>query len=94
MQETQVRSLIQEDPTCCGATTEPLWHHVSQLLSLCSRARDLQLLSPSVATSEAHEPERLCSATREAGTPQLESDPHLPQLGKSPCSMKTQDSKK
>ena len=45
MQETHVRSLVQEDPTCCGATKP-------QLSSLCSRAQEkhqahvLQLLKP------------------------------------------------
>ena len=41
-----------EDPTCCGAT-KPC---VTQLLSLCSVAWELQLLSPRAATTEARTP--------------------------------------
>ena len=48
-QGTRVRALVQEDPTCCGA-------HEPQLLSLCSRAREPQLLSPRATTTEAHVP--------------------------------------
>ena len=51
MQETWVWSLMWEDPTCCGAM-KPV-----HLLSLRSRARELQLLSP--CTLE------LCCVTRE-----------------------------
>ena len=54
MQRTRVRALVQEDPTCHGAT-KPVRH---QLLSLRSRVREPQLLSP-----RAWSP---CSATREA----------------------------
>ena len=39
IQETQVQSLVWEEPTCCGATKP-------QLLSLCSGAWELQRLSP------------------------------------------------
>ena len=61
MQGTQVQALVQEDPTCRGATKpvrhnywacalEPMshnhWTHVPQLLSLHSRAREPQLLKP------------------------------------------------
>ena len=42
MQETQVWSLVWEDPTRLRATKS----HVPQLLSLCSRAQDPQLRSP------------------------------------------------
>ena len=42
MQETWVQSLIQEDPTCYGAT-EPV-HHI---LNLCPRSWEPQLLKPS-----------------------------------------------
>ena len=49
MQGTRVRALVREDPTCCGATKP-------QLLSLLSRAREPQLLSPSATTTEAREP--------------------------------------
>ena len=44
MQEIQVQSLIQEDPTSLEAT---------KLLSLCSRAHELQLLSLCVPSTEA-----------------------------------------
>ena len=53
MQGTQVRALVQEDPTCQGAT-KPV--HQPQLLSLHSRAREPQLLSPHATTTEAHAP--------------------------------------
>ena len=49
MQGTRVRSLVREDPTCCRAT-KPVH---PQLLSLCSRAREPQLLSPRATTNEA-----------------------------------------
>ena len=52
MQGTQVRSLVWEDPTCRGATKPS----VPQLLSLCSRACEPQLLSPRAATTEARAP--------------------------------------
>ena len=50
MQGTRARSLVQEDPTCCGAT-KPV-----RLLSLHSRAREPQLLSPHATTTEARTP--------------------------------------
>ena len=52
MQGTRVQSLVREDPTCHGATKP----RASQLLSLCSRAREPQLLSPRAATTEACAP--------------------------------------
>ena len=48
MQETRVQPLIQEDPTYFGTT--------KQLLSLDSRAQELQLLSPRATATEAHMP--------------------------------------
>ena len=48
MQGTRVRALLWEDPTCRGATKP----HVPQLLSLCSRACEPQLLSPHATTTE------------------------------------------
>ena len=52
MQETWVPSLIREDPTCCGATKP-------QLLSLCSRTREPQLLSlPHTTVSGRETPSR------------------------------------
>ena len=41
---------------------------VPQLLRMCSRAQELQLLSPSAAATEAHSPPSPCSATRGATT--------------------------
>ena len=41
---------------------------VPQLLSLCSREREPQLLSPRAAITEAHAPKSPCSTTREAIT--------------------------
>ena len=52
VQETRVQALVQEDPTCRGATKAC----VPQLLSLCSRAREPQLLSPRATTTEACAP--------------------------------------
>ena len=61
--------------------------HAPQLLSLCSRAWELQLLSPHgspralermLHTKRRHRNEKPC-------TPQLESSPLSPQLGKSLC---------
>ena len=52
MQGTRIRALVREDPTCRGATKP----RASQLLSLCSRAREPQLLSPRAATTEARAP--------------------------------------
>ena len=46
MQGTQVRALVQEDPTC----------RAPQLLSLRSRAHEPQLLSPRAMATEAGAP--------------------------------------
>ena len=70
MRGTQVRSLVQEDPTCWGATKpvhhnyracalEPAslnyWAHIPQLLKPAHpRAHVPQLLNPHAATTEAH----------------------------------------
>ena len=62
MQGTWVQALVQEDPTCCGAAKP-----VPQLLSLCSRAREPQLMSPRDTTTEACAPR--------AGAPQQEKPP-------------------
>ena len=56
--------------------------HVSQLLSLCSRVRELHLLSPCGTAAEAHTAWSPCS-TREAHALQLESGPRSLQLEKS-----------
>ena len=52
MQGTWVRALVREDPTCRGAN-KPV---APQLLSLCSRAHEPQLLSLRVTATEAHMP--------------------------------------
>ena len=80
-QGTWVRALVQDDPTCHGATKpvhhkywacalEPMshnyWAHVPQLLSLRSRACEPQLLSPWAATTEACAPRVGAPQQREA----------------------------
>ena len=73
MQETQVQSLIQEDPTCLGAT-KPVRHNYRacalEPLSHNYRANVLQLLKP--VRPRAHSLQQqatamrsLCTATRE-----------------------------
>ena len=70
MQGTLVRALVREDPTCRRAT-KPVrhnyWASVPQLLSLCSRAREPQLLSPRATATEA--------STLRARAPQQEKPP-------------------
>ena len=51
MQRTWVQSLVLEGPTCRGAT-KPV--HAPQLLSLCSRAREPQLLRPTCQQPVLH----------------------------------------
>ena len=51
MQGPWVQSLVQEDPTCHGAVA-----CAPQLLSLRSRAREPQLLSPRATTTEGRVP--------------------------------------
>ena len=72
----QVRSLVQEDPTCLSN-----WAHVPQLLSLRSRAGKPQLLKP--ARPRAH-------TRQEEKPPQWEAQ--APQLGSSPCLLQLQKS--
>ena len=48
MQGSLVRSLVREDPTCHRATK------TLQLLNLCSRAQEPQLLSPSTLEPMLH----------------------------------------
>ena len=74
MQETQVQSLGQEDPTCQGAT-KPVHHNYRACVP---EPRELQPLSPRAARA----PESLCSTTREACALQLGSSPCWPQLEK------------
>ena len=88
MQETQVQSLVQEDPTCQGATKYA--HHNYWAYGLQSRSCDYwihhipQLLKP------MHP--RVCAQQQEkppwwgAHTPQLEGIPISPELEKSPHS--------
>ena len=87
MQETQVRSLVQEDPTCRGATkpvchnywacalelaSQNYWARTPQLLKPeRSRAPMLQLLSLHAATTEVRVP-RAC-APQEEKPPQWEA---------------------
>ena len=63
MQEMWVWSLIWEDFTFFWAT-KPM----SQFLSLCYRAQELQLLSPRGATPKACVHQSRCSTTRETTT--------------------------
>ena len=78
MQGTPVRSLVQEDPTCHGAT-EPVHQH--------SGAHEPQLLSLSADITEVqvpgdHAQQQKKSLQREACAPQLGSCARLPQLEK------------
>ena len=52
MQATWIQALVQEDPTCRGATNAC----APQLLSLCSRANEPQLLSLCATATEVHVP--------------------------------------
>ena len=67
------------DPACCRATKP----HVSQLLSLCSRARGPQLLKPECPRARAPQQER---PQQEACASQLERSPLSLQLDESPSS--------
>ena len=69
--------LVQEDPTCCGATKP----RVPQLLSLRSRACEPQLLSPCATTTEARVPR--ASAPQQEKPPQREA--HAPQRRVAPA---------
>ena len=73
MQKTWAGPLVQEDPAEQLSPTK-------QLLSLCSRAREPQLLKPEHPRARAP-PEK--PPQWEAHTPQLKSSPCLPQLEKS-----------
>ena len=95
MQGIRVRGLVLEDPTCHGATNPVR----PQLLNLCSRAREPQLLSPCATTTEARAPrarapQREATAMRSPRTAE-KSSPRSPQPEKSLCAaMKTQHSQK
>ena len=73
-----VQSLIQEDPTCCGATKPTHYNYLACALEL------------GAVTAEAPEAV-LCNEKPpqgEAREPQLESRPHLLQLERGPHSSK------
>ena len=55
--------------------------HASQLLSLCSRAREPQLLSPRATTTGAHAPQREATTMRSPRTA-TKGSPCSPQLEK------------
>ena len=61
---------------------------MSQLLSLCSRPREPQGLSPRAITTEARTPKTLCSATREAAA--MKPSSLKPERG--PCSLQLEKS--
>ena len=90
MQGTQVQALVQEDPTCRGAT-KPVRHNYW--------ACEPQLLNPCAATTEARTPR--ASALQQEKPPMRSprtatmSTPHSPQLEKSlRTATKTQHSQK
>ena len=71
MQETRVQALVREDFHMPWSN----WAHAPQLLSLHSRAREPQLLSPRATTTEAHAPRN--HASQQEKPPQWEA--HAPQ---------------
>jgi len=79
MQETQVRSLVLEDPTGCGAAKAL----VPQLLSLCSRAWEPPPLRPTALEPKLRNKRNHCNET---SVHHNYSRPHSPQPEKSPCS--------
>ena len=76
MQETRVLSVVWEYATCLGGT-KPMHHNCS----LCSTAREPQLLKPVPPRAVQETPPQW-----EARALQLESSPHSPKLEKSPRS--------
>ena len=66
MRGTQVRALVQEDPTCRGATKPMRHNYWASALGPVSHnwAHVPQLLSPCAATTEAHAP-RACAPQQE-----------------------------
>ena len=81
MQEVPVRSLVWEDPTCCG-TAKPVHYSIEPVL---------QSLGTTTAEPSCHTCWSPCSPTRGAATmrnPQrtMKSSPCSPQLEESPCS--------
>ena len=79
MQETQVRSLVLEDPTGCGAAKAP----APQLLSLCSRAWEPQPLRPTALEPKVRNERNHCN---EKSAHHNDKRPHSPHLEESPCS--------
>lgn len=80
IQETRVRSPIWGDPTCFG-TTKP---KLPQLLNLCPRALEPQLLKPTHLRACAPQQRSHCS--EKACTHTTRVTPHSPQLKESPHS--------
>ena len=93
MQNTWVRSLVWEDPTCCGAA-EPgchkSWACALQLGSHNYWAHLLRLLKPMRPRASARQPEK--PPQGEAQAPQLERRPHSPQLERAHAAAKPQHS--
>ena len=89
MQETQVRSLVWEDPTCHGAS-KPVPHHsmacgILPASALERRSLLRPLLSPSAATTDACLPR--ADAQKQEKPPQWKS--HTPQLEKAYAAAKS-----
>ena len=85
MQQTRVRSLVQEEPTSCGAT-KPVHHN-------CWACAP----EPGAAATEAHGPRAHAQQEErppqwQACTPQLERSPRSLQADKACAAMKTQHS--
>ena len=99
MQGTRVQAVIQEDPTCCGAT-KPVHHNYwARALEPTSHnywAHEPQLLSPRATTTEARVPTARGQQQREATAmtslcTAAKSSPRSLQLEKSPqAATKTQ----
>ena len=68
--------------------------HAPQLLSLCSRAWETQLVSPHATGPGAHAPQQEKPPQGEARAPQLESSSHTLKRRKTCAAMKTQHSQK
>ena len=91
----QVWSLIQEDPTCCGAAKSVCHDYracAREPRSLNCWAHTPKVLKPTGPRARAPQEKPL---QWEAHTPQLESSPHSPHLEKSPHRLlKTKHSQK
>ena len=89
MQETQVQSPVQEDPTCPRATERPTIEAVLERLGDTEHGDT----EPTGHDYRACAPQSPCSATREATAArslhtEIESSPHTQKLEESPCSGK------